>query len=92
ARNGMIGVLEEDARLTALFLWTLQATNGQNGTGPSDTHNEDPGEDSELDLPAEDSAQASGDEEAPKGKTKGYSLIFDVVRRFAQPLGIDLPK
>ena len=23
---------------------------------------------------------------------KGYSLAFDVVRRFAQPLGIDLPK
>jgi adenine-specific DNA methylase len=32
ARNGMAGVLEEDARLTALFLWTLQATNGQNGS------------------------------------------------------------
>jgi len=25
-------------------------------------------------------------------KPKGYSLVFDVVRRFAQPLGIDLPK
>ena len=23
---------------------------------------------------------------------KGYSLVFDVVRRFAQPLGIDLPR
>ncbi|HPD07555.1 MAG TPA: DUF1156 domain-containing protein, partial [Candidatus Bipolaricaulis sp.] len=23
---------------------------------------------------------------------KGFSLVFDVVRRFAQPLGIDLPK
>ncbi len=22
----------------------------------------------------------------------GFSLVFDVVRRFAQPLGIDLPK
>jgi putative DNA methylase len=28
ARNGLAGALEEDARLTALFLWTLQATNG----------------------------------------------------------------
>ena len=26
ARNGAAGALEEDARLTALFLWTLQAT------------------------------------------------------------------
>jgi adenine-specific DNA methylase len=27
ARDGAAGVLEEDARLTALFLWTLQSTN-----------------------------------------------------------------
>ena len=26
ARNGAAGALEEDARLTALFLWTLQST------------------------------------------------------------------
>ena len=26
----------------------------------------------------------------PQGKAKGFSLVFDVVRRFAQPLGIDL--
>lgn len=29
ARNGAAGALEEDARLTALFLWTLQSTNGE---------------------------------------------------------------
>ena len=29
ARNSTAGALEEDARLTALFLWTLQSTNGQ---------------------------------------------------------------
>ena len=29
ARNGAAEALEEDARLTALFLWTLQSTNGQ---------------------------------------------------------------
>jgi len=28
ARNGAAGAVEEDARLTALFLWTLQSTNG----------------------------------------------------------------
>ncbi len=32
ARNGLAGALEEDARLTALFLWTLQATTGD-GSG-----------------------------------------------------------
>ncbi len=83
ARNGMAGVLEEDARLTALFLWTLQSTNGQNGTGSSVAHDVDPEEDSEVD---------DDEEETPKGKAKGYSLVFDVVRRFAQPLGIALPK
>jgi putative DNA methylase len=28
---------------------------------------------------------------APKRKKRGFTLIFDVVRRFAQPLGIRLP-
>jgi hypothetical protein len=79
ARNGMTGVLEEDARLTALFLWTLQATNG-NGEGKSEK------------ATGESEAIEEEEETAPKGKTKGYSLVFDVVRRFAQPLGIELPK
>lgn len=81
ARNGMAGVLEEDARMTALFLWTLQATNGQNDS------------EGEPDEDAEDNSDIGDDEgAAPKAKTKGYSLVFDVVRRFAQPLGIELPK
>ncbi|MCK8600137.1 NADAR domain-containing protein [Desulfoferrobacter suflitae] len=82
-RNGMTGVLEEDARLTALFLWTFQATNGQNGSSPNGQRQADsqvePGDEEEEEI-------------SPKGKAKGYSLVFDVVRRFAQPLGIDLPK
>jgi hypothetical protein len=84
ARNGVAGTIEEDARLTALFLWTLQSTNGEADNGGS-----------KADLPAEASAQA-GDEEdqdaTTRGKPKGLSLAFDIVRRFAQPLGIDLPK
>jgi len=79
ARNGAAGALEEDARLTALFLWTLQSTNGQNGAAA------DPGEDAEDDAGEEDEGAA------PRGKAKGFSLVFDVVRRFAQPLGINLP-
>ena len=84
ARNGMAGALEEDARLTALFLWTLQSTNGN-------------GEVKKIKGKSADKEDEAGDigddkEETPKGNTRGYSLAFDVVRRFAQPLGIDLPK
>lgn len=65
--------LEEDARLTALFLWTLQAT----------------------DIKAEENSQLNDDEaedheEGERNGKGGYSLIYDVVRRFAQPLGIRL--
>ena len=64
--DDLAGALEEDARLTALFLWTLQSTR---------TARDDEEESSEI--PA-------------KTKAKGFSLPFDVVRRFAQPMGIDL--
>ena len=73
ARNGMAGALEEDACLTALFLWTLQSTGADAAAGNG-----------------ADTAPAAN--AAPRNKPKGESLIFDVVRRFAQPLGIDLPK
>lgn len=82
ARNGVAGALEEDARLTALFLWTLQATNGQdNGKNANGTDEE-----------IEDGNEGvEDDEESPKKKKPGgYSLIYDVARRFAQPLGIHL--
>jgi len=68
ARNGAAGALEEDARLTALFLWTMQSTSeGMDSSGT------EPGDD-------EDAAPRPG----------AHSLPFDVVRRFAQPLGIHL--
>jgi hypothetical protein len=76
ARNGAAGAVEEDARLTALFLWTLQSTNGE-ATGQGDDEHEEEIDDDE--------------ETSSKGKAKGFSLVFDVVRRFAQPLGIHLP-
>ena len=65
ARNGAAGALEEDARLTALFLWTVQSTD-ENGTGDDD------------------------DDEALQTRASGFSLPFDVARRFAQPLGIHM--
>ncbi|MGH8011384.1 MAG: DUF1156 domain-containing protein [Candidatus Binataceae bacterium] len=76
ARNGAAGALEEDSRLTALFLWTIQST-GANGSDTKATDNQDAVED-----PDDDETAA-----APK---KGLTLIYDVVRRFSQPLGIHL--
>jgi hypothetical protein len=81
ARNGAAGAVEEDARLTALFLWTLQSTHGEATDGDND------------DGEAEEASDDDDDEEGPsRGAAKGYTLVFDVVRRFAQPLGIELPK
>jgi adenine-specific DNA methylase len=79
ARNSTAGALEEDARLTALFLWTLQSTNGTVESQKSKVQSE--GEEEEV----------QEEEEEGTGKSKkGYVLIYDVARRFAQPLGIHL--
>jgi putative DNA methylase len=81
ARNGAAGAVEEDARLTALFLWSLQSTIGEATDVASDE-----GEEEEPDDDEEE------EESSSRGTAKGYTLVYDVVRRFAQPLGIDLPK
>jgi adenine-specific DNA methylase len=80
ARNGAAGALEEDSRLTALFLWTLQSTEVKDGDA--------------VQVAAEDNPSDEGDdeEESSNKKKEGYTLIFDVARRFAQPLGIHLDK
>ena len=69
AHNGLAGALEEDARLTALFLWTLQSTEASDESGTKEEEDE---------------------ETIAKEVAKGLNLPFDVVRRFAQPMGIDL--
>ena len=71
SRTDLAGALEEDARLTALFLWTLQSTETFNGDDNKEKENED-------------------EKAVAKVAAKGFSLPFDVVRRFAQPMGIDL--
>jgi hypothetical protein len=79
ARNGGAGALEEDSRLTALFLWTMQATDlEETDTERNEEEDAGPGEDDE--------------DQKPKKKKAGYTLIYDVARRFAQPLGIHLDK
>ena len=70
-RDGLAGVLEEDARLTALFLWTIQSTDtAENGQQKREKEDDE--------------------ESVAKIAANGFSLLFDVVRRFAQPMGINL--
>ena len=72
--------LEPDARLTAMWLWTLGAGTGKaggNGNGKKIV----PG--------------MGSDEEEPSGKATssgGYTLEFDAARKIAQGLGIHLEK
>jgi len=82
--NGAAGAVEEDARLTALFLWTLQSTNGEEAhRGDAETAEEEEVENEDE----EDSAPS-----VSLRCNSGFSLPFDVVRRFAQPLGIELAR
>ena len=74
ARNGVAGALEEDARLTSLFLWTMQSTAGDSSSDSG----------SEAEKVHDDENRPS-----PR-RASSYSLPFDVARRFAQPLGIHL--
>ena len=67
--NGLGSALQEDARLTALFLWTFQSTDAPNSNGEK---------------------KADDTEAVAKAAAQGFTLPFDVVRRFAQPMGIDL--
>src|ERR1700683_5322333 len=80
ARNGGAGALEEDSRLTALFLWTLQTTDVTDGDAEQTAQEDEVPEDED------------DEEENSKKKKAGYTLIYDVARRFAQPLGIHLDK
>ncbi len=83
ARNGLASALEEDARLTALFLWTLQSTNGGKNGNQAEA---------EAKAEEEDEETEEDQEKTSRKRAKGFNLIFDVVRRFAQPLGIHLPE
>ena len=68
---------EEDARLTAMWLWTL-STAISNDNGASTAEDEEPGEDEE-----DESATA-------KSKVGGFVLEYDAARKIAQGLGAHL--
>jgi len=91
------GALEEDARLTALFLWTLQSTatgNGSKGKAPAGKgggkEEDKEGEEEEDEESEEDGGEEAGGPKAKAKVTGGFSLPYDIARRFAQPLGIHL--
>lgn len=66
---------EEDARLTAMWLWTLSTgTNGSNGSAEEEETNQ------------EDQEEGS----AQKLKLTGFSLEYDAARKIAQGLGVHL--
>ncbi len=69
---------EEDARLTAMWFWTLNANAEGGGM---------------KDVAAEEDAIADDDEETATAKTakvKGYALEYDAARKIAQGLGAHL--
>jgi adenine-specific DNA methylase len=69
---------EEDSRMTALFLWTLQTTktNGNGGKKP------------ETAEEGEDEAGGDEDEGKPKKTKAGFSMPFDTFIRITRPMGI----
>lgn len=71
--------LEEDARLTAMWLWTL-STNANGGSNGGST----------AAVDDEEGAESEDDEEEGTSKAKpsaGFSLEFDAARKIAQGLG-----
>lgn len=73
---------EEDARLTAMWLWTIGAGGTENGKAAVATEGDDDVEDDE--------------DESPKSKRPikgaGFSLEYDAARKIAQGLGAHLEK
>ena len=73
--------LEEDARLTAMWLWSL-STSANGGNGAGSTTDDDKGDSADEDDEAERTGKAK-----PRA---GFSLEFDAARKIAQGLGAHL--
>jgi adenine-specific DNA methylase len=69
---------EEDARMTALFLWTLQATK-TNGNGKKKAEVTEETDD--------ETGEGEGEEKSKKAKA-GFSMPFDTFIRITRPMGI----
>ncbi len=88
---------EPDARLTAMWLWTLSAGSEKNGNGNEQKQQQangkhttvkEAGADYKVDEGEEDEEEDTG----PKPGTNGYVLEFDTARKIAQGLGAHLDK
>ncbi len=78
--------LEPDARITAMWLWTLGG--GSNGNAKPKPASEVDGETDEAEGDATDEDDEEG---GPKqAKVSGYVLEFDAARKIAQGLGVHL--
>ena len=69
---------EEDARLTAMWLWTLKA--GANGDAAAVPVADEPSDDTEDDAEETSSGKSA--------KNSGYALEYDAARKISQGLGI----
>ena len=81
-RNADASGLEPDARLTAVWLWTV------GGGKPAPASESVMDEDDAVDDTAEDEE----DEKPKAAKAAGFTLEFDAARKIAQGLGIHLEK
>lgn len=71
---------EEDARLTAMWLWTLSAgATGGSGAGSDAVEGDD-----------EEAGSDDDDTEGKSAKVSGYTLEYDTARKIAQGLGAHL--
>lgn len=82
--------LEPEARLTAMWLWTLGGAKGKTDLANKtvvaiDEHHNQPDDGDETEDDEDSGAGKKG-----KGNTKGYFLEFDAARKIAQGLGIHL--
>ena len=86
--------LEPDARLTAMWLWTLGGGSGTtNGNGkPNGGADQDAPEADESEATNEDDSEADDTSTKKGAKVSGFVLEFDAARKIAQGLGVHLEK
>ncbi|MDF0589677.1 DUF1156 domain-containing protein [Candidatus Methanocrinis natronophilus] len=80
---------EEDARLTAMWLWTLSAGANGNGNGGKGSGGREGDEGDEREEGEEAEEEPSSQR---KGGSKGFFLEFDAASKIAQGLGAHLEK
>jgi adenine-specific DNA methylase len=82
---------EPDARLTAVWLWTLSTSNEKNGNGKK----QKPVNGTALveEVTTDDVEEEEEEEDTgPKPGTNGYAMVYDTARKLAQGLGVHLEK